>query len=117
MAASQDIGAFLQKITAGTRTNVYTLPSAPTYGQVIRLEAQGSTLRVYYDGSQIGTDQTDSSFATGAVGIFIIDGSSRMDDWEGGNLGTPAYEPGAGALSIAGIVPSMNYQIGMPDEP
>jgi hypothetical protein len=54
---------------------------------VLRLESEGSTHRVYKNAGQLGTDQNDGTYAAGSAGMFIYATAPRLDDWEGGNLG------------------------------
>jgi hypothetical protein len=54
---------------------------------VLRLESEGSTHRVYKNAVQQGTNQTDGTYASGSAGVFLFGSFSRLDDWEGGNIG------------------------------
>lgn len=83
--------AGIYRIDDGTFTAIQTgITTAFTNGDVIRLEAEGATLRAYENGAQVGTDQTDATYTAGAAGIglsFITGGAPvRGDDWEGGAL-------------------------------
>ncbi len=67
-----------------------------TYGatDVVRLEATGTsttTLKVYVNGVQQGTDRTDSStpLTTGYYGLYVA-GSTVVDDWQGGEVAAAA---------------------------
>lgn len=75
----------LSKVTNGTSfSTLQTLPSMAV-GDTIKLTVEGSTLKVYKNGSQTGTNQTDATFSTGNPGLWGWTGA--MDDWEGGNMG------------------------------
>lgn len=64
---------------------------------ILKIEAIGTAIKVYKNGSQIGTTYTDSVLTSGAAGLFISAtvavADSKLDDWEGGNT------------TVAGIVP------------
>lgn len=91
-AASNNIE--LGKFVTGTFTGIWTRTQAFTDGDILRLEVQGTTLRAYFNGAQIGADTTDSSIASGNAGIAYSSATSAttlLDDWEGGDFasGTP----------------------------
>ncbi len=81
---------YLYKTVAGTDTNLASgSPSAWSQGDTIRLEAEGTTVRVKRNSTQF-TTQTDSAIASGAAGVVgngTATNVSRLDSWEGGNLG------------------------------
>lgn len=85
-------GTKIIRIDAGAPTTLATLASDPTTGQVVRLEAQGNTLRVYYNGSLIGS-ATDGTYST-ANRTFLVQSNSgqagSLDDFETGNLSAVA---------------------------
>lgn len=87
-------GTQIIRIDAGAPTTLATLASDPTTGQVVRLEAQGSTLRVYYNGSLIGST-TDGTYST-ANRTFLVQTNSgqagSLDDFETGNLAAATLE-------------------------
>jgi hypothetical protein len=55
------VGTLIQAATGVTLTD----------GDVLRLEVIGSRLRMFVNGVQIGTDQTDTAVTTGQPGIFV----------------------------------------------
>jgi hypothetical protein len=82
--------SYLSKYVAGSYTD---LGSGNTFSasNVIRLEAEGTTITPYINGSTTGTPgaQTDSAISSGSAGVGGAGGSayvSRIDDWQGGNL-------------------------------
>lgn len=81
----------LQKLTAGAFTsNLATVSSATTSGDVLRLEITGSNLTAKKNGSTVLT-ATDSGFATGAAGIAGYNlGNSFINTWTAGNLSSAA---------------------------
>lgn len=78
----------VSKFVADTYTMLSQRTQAWTDGDILRLEAQGSTLRVYRNGTQMGADITDSSISVGAAGV--AHGASFAtgfgDNWEGGDI-------------------------------
>lgn len=58
-----------------------------TTSTVARLEVAGTTLTVKRDGVVVAT-RTDSTYASGAAGVFFA-ANRALDDWEGGNLADP----------------------------
>lgn len=74
----------LYKITGSSSYTLLTSWGTETAGDVLKLEAAGSDLTVYRNGSSVAT-ASDSALTTGAAGIWAWD--TTIDDWEGGNLG------------------------------
>ena len=65
-------------------------------GDIIKFVAQGSTLRAYKNGSQIGTDQVDTTYTNGYPGIWgVFTGFDEHDNFEGGDL---VVVPSGGAI-------------------
>lgn len=101
-------GTKIIRIDAGAPTTLATLASDPTTGQVVRLEAQGNTLRVYYNGSLIGS-ATDGTYS-GANRTLLVHSNSgqagSLDDFETGNLSAvaalsaPTATPGTTTATI-----------------
>lgn len=95
----------LQACVNGSRTTIVSLASVPA-GHTCRLEVQGTTLRVYDNGVQVGTDQTDSNIADGSAGVCCAV-SGTQDTWEGGNLAaslTAAQQIGIFDQQLSGCV-------------
>ena len=76
-------------------TGTYTLLTQPasgtlTNGDLLRAEAQGTTIRGALNGSVSGST-TDSSISTGNAGLsYSSDGTGKVatwDNWEGGDFG------------------------------
>lgn len=51
---------------------------------IITLKANGSTLQAFVNGSQVGTDFTDTSYSSGNVGILWDYWASSFETWGGG---------------------------------
>lgn len=77
----------LYEFTNGTATLVHDYSSSIAAGDVLRIEAEGTTIRVYKNNVQVGTDITDSTHATGSAGLYSGSDTGSMDDWTGDNLG------------------------------
>ena len=58
----------------------------PAVDDIVRLEVRGTTFKLYINGTQVGSDFTDSTYASGSPGLFIYESGNGFDDWEGGNL-------------------------------
>jgi hypothetical protein len=78
----------LGKFVASAFTEIWQRTVTFVDGDILRLEVQGTTLRVYVNGVQVGADATDSSIASGAAGIAYSSNlaSCTADDWEAGEL-------------------------------
>lgn len=83
---STDAGLVLRKTVSGTETDLGST-SAPAVNDVIRIEANGTSIVVKKNGTAVIT-VTDSSLTSGAAGICEYGGSTvtRLDTWEAGNL-------------------------------
>ncbi len=78
----------LNKYVGGTATTLQTIVDTPSTTAVYKLEAIGSTIKVYKDGVQIGTDVTDTAWPSGRVGVWHSSSSAEIDDWAADNAGT-----------------------------
>lgn len=84
--------SYLFKAVSGTFTLLGSFDTVFTTSLAIRIEANDTSIRPMRGGStaSIGT-QTDSSISSGSAGIVGADAgtTSRIDNWEGGNITTP----------------------------
>lgn len=94
---------YFYKVIGGVYTEFLVSADDPASGVVVELQAEGSTLRVYYNGALKFT-QTDSSLSGGAAGLagYGDNATARGDDWEGGNLGAGSLTVGAGLAAGSG---------------
>jgi hypothetical protein len=109
----------LQKMVAGAFTSVWTRSLAITAGDILRAEAQGTTVRVYINGVQLGADTTDGSIASGSAGVSYSSqtGACSVDDWEGGDFASPVtLTPAQAVAALTGLGVSLGFTINMPDE-
>lgn len=95
-------GRRLSKIVAGTQTDLIT--SQGVSGEWIKVEAEGTSIRLYEGGTgatpswtQVGSDQTVSDFSTEtSQGLALNDGGTGdlawLDDFEAGALAAPAAD-------------------------
>jgi len=76
---------------------------------VLRLECQGSTIRVIYNGTQL-ISQSDSNFATGVVGVSVFGNvaQSVLDNWSGGNLRATVRQDSENDYTLPQHFPSMS---------
>lgn len=90
----------ISKFVNGTFTDLGAHATDILFGtQRLRLEAQGTNLRLYVDGLE-KVAATDASHTTGMPGIHAIHNSTTVgifDNWEGGAL-TPANKATVGPL-------------------
>lgn len=78
----------IYKLVGGTGyTELGDLGVTVTVGHTYKLEANGSTLKGYDNGAQIGSDVTDGTYTGGAPGIGGVHQTAFWDDWEGGDVG------------------------------
>lgn len=87
-AASNNVE--LCKFVAGTFTSIWIRTSGTwSNGAMLRLEAEGTTLRAYLDGIQIGANVTDASIASGDTGIAYssAETSASLINFESGEIG------------------------------
>ncbi|MGE5392909.1 MAG: hypothetical protein ACM3NH_04150, partial [Candidatus Saccharibacteria bacterium] len=106
---ASDIESYFGKLDGTTWTDIPDGASRGAFsaGDTIEIRAQGSTIKLYKNGAQIGSDIVDTTYATGNVGIASYNsafyGSSRLDSWEGGPLSGASQGGGtAGGTSQGG---------------
>jgi hypothetical protein len=91
---SSTTASYLFKMVSGTWAQLGSDGASWTINDVARLEVSGTTLTPTINGSTLSPPgaQTDSSIASGYAGITGYSNStaSRIDNWEGGNLGAAA---------------------------
>lgn len=105
----------LYKLTAGgTYTLLQTIAITPTTNDVFLLSVVGTTLQMFQNGVQVGTDQTDAALASGQPGFEQETiGGNNWDNWIGDNASfvpppTPTrfYLPSGGAPAVTPAVGS-----------
>ena len=87
----------LVRAVAGSHTTLWTRTATFVDGDLVRLEVQGSTLRAFIAGVQVGADFVDGSpITSGNAGIAFSSGSvtsTSGDNWEGGDLAAATTIP------------------------
>ena len=82
---------YLFEVTNGSWSQMGEGGAGISVNDVIRLEAEGTTLTPEIDDVEHDPPgaQTDSSFSSGSAGVCGWDDATnhRVDDWEGGNIG------------------------------
>jgi hypothetical protein len=77
---------FIQKISGTTNTTLTSAASSGVAGDILRLEvAPGSALTCYKNGVSTLTT-TDTTYTSGAPGLFLFGTVATSKNWSGGNL-------------------------------
>lgn len=76
---------YIGKNVSGSFTLLQTITGEGASLTTYKASIEGSTIKVYKSGVQIGSDQVDATHTSGSVGIGGLSGS--LDDWEGGAIG------------------------------
>lgn len=84
-------------------TSIAALGGSVTTGDVVRLESEGTTHRVYKNGTQVGSDQTNATYTTGSAGMFLYDATATLNAWEGGNLAAGGGGGSVKRLTLLGV--------------
>jgi hypothetical protein len=81
-------GHNLTKVVSGSFTDLGTYAITPVNGDVLRVEAEGTNIRAYRNGAQLGSTVVDASLASGRGGlrIYSTTTTATIDDWEGGDI-------------------------------
>jgi hypothetical protein len=91
-ASDSGDASYFGKFIAGSYTQ-FASSGVFSTSEVIKITAEGTTITAYIDDAQ-QHQQTDSAISSGSAGISGYgDGQTRIDDWEGGDLGgaPPSY--------------------------
>ncbi len=86
----------LVKVVNGTETSIDTTTNAFSVGDTIELEVEGTSLRVFRNGTQLSAlDNTDSDLSTGKPGLITSGDATDVigDNWLGGNITGGAADP------------------------
>ena len=99
---------------AGDYTPLATITQSVVANDVIELRVVGTTLRVYLNGTQIGTDLDADAIQTGYGAIQIsYSTTARMDDFETGDLNADwSYNAGAAVVNNADMYPGLRDRRG-----
>lgn len=85
----------IYKYVASTASLVQAVTYTMAVNDIVRIEAQGSTLRFIANGTErTGSPGTDTSItdAGGGPGVFLLSNTVVIDDWAGGDLAAPFNE-------------------------
>ena len=82
---------YFGKVFNGVYSEFAFLSGGFANNDVIRIEAEGTTIRAKRNGTTVSST-TDTTITTGAAGLSAYNsgGAARIDNWEGGNLGAVA---------------------------
>lgn len=96
-AASNNIE--LSSFVSGSYALVGQRTSTITNGDVLRLESQGTTQRIFKNGTQVGASITNSAVASGSAGLSHSSSttSASVDNWSGGDFAAGATSDVAGS--------------------
>jgi hypothetical protein len=76
----------IDKVVSNTRTTLQTLPATAVANDTAYIEVVATTLKAKINGVQSGTDQIDSSIASGSAGFFCDDIADTYDDFLADNV-------------------------------
>jgi len=84
----QNTGGVVQKWVQGENTELsYTGWTVGTAEKLFRIQVEGTTIKVFWDGTQYHGDITDSSLTEGYAGIYCSAAKTGFhNSWEGGNI-------------------------------
>jgi hypothetical protein len=85
---SNNASADIRKFVNSSYTVLQPGLAAITNGQVVKLSVEGTTLRAYVAGAQVGTDEdiSASPITGGQPGIFSYNGGGTLDNWTGEDI-------------------------------
>jgi hypothetical protein len=88
----------MHQTVGGVSTTLATLTVTWTDGDILRLLAVGTTLRIFQNGAQVGADVIDAALASGSPGLFYSTTSTTavVDSWEGGTPAASSDDPPIG---------------------
>lgn len=104
-----DPGFGIKKLVGGTPTTIAAYADAQTAGSTYKLEAIGTTLTLYKDGSPVAST-TDSDLTTGKPGFAPRGTGATLDNFEAGDAApsTPPDTPtGFTATCVKNTAPSI----------
>lgn len=98
---------YFQKFVGGTET-LFDSGTGVANSSVLRIEASGTTITPLDDGATpagLVASQTDSAIASGSAGVSGYDDgtTTRLDNWEGGNLGGAPAATRRYSLTLTGV--------------
>lgn len=90
----------IQKFVGATFSSLGLRTALWVDGDTLRIEAQGTSIRVHQNGAQLGASATDSALVSGFPGISYSSTSTTasVDDWEGGTFSVEADNSPIGFL-------------------
>ena len=87
----------IQRDVNGSFTNLQTGLTTPAVNDTVYIEVVGTTIKLKVNGTQLGTDQTDSTISGGAAGVWAWDTNTILDDFNADTI--PSGGGGGGDLS------------------
>ncbi len=101
---------YLIKFVSGTDTTLGTAANACTVNDVLRIEANGTSIVGKRNGLNHVGPITDSAITSGFAGLsgWGAGTTPRIDNWEGGNLGAAAAPKRLTLLGVGAFLASMD---------
>lgn len=101
----QDEGGSVNKwVNASLSQIAYTSWTVGTAEKLFRIQVKGTTIKVFWDGTQYHGDITDTSLTEGYAGIYAANSTTGFhNSWEGGNIvsGHPTIKRWGGVPGMA----------------
>lgn len=88
----------VKNVSGGGETTITNFGTTFTNGDLLKMDAIGSTLRCFKNGAQLGTDQTDSAIASGSAGMMSYLAQGTLGAFEAGAAGGGGGGPSAPKL-------------------
>jgi hypothetical protein len=118
-ASSNSLKLYRMDGAWGGRTQLAsTDTTAHSAGDLMRIEAVGTSLEAKVNGSTRIGPTTDATYSSGGFGLVSPGGNASFDDYAGyddAGSGTSAA-PGVGAMVLAGQAIRLGFTINLPDE-
>lgn len=94
------------KCVAGAHSNLTSAGKTIASGDIVRIEASGTSISGYINGVLQSGPTTDSAIASGDAGVVVFadagtTADAELDDWEGGDFTSGAAAASAPLLSTA----------------
>jgi hypothetical protein len=96
----------LKKLVGGSQTTLQGGLTTPAVNDTVYIEVVVSTIKVKVNGTQLGTDQADSSFSSGSAGLFDYDSNGRYDNFTADNIGGASGISAVGSVTLGGLTSS-----------
>ncbi len=81
----------IERFASGAFSPITTRTTTWVSGDILKAQIEGTTIKVFQNGAQLGADITDANVATGSAGLSYSSAllTSDLDDFEGGDFTVP----------------------------